>query len=475
MGPSFAGRREEKHMAGRSSRGMLGVTGVAAVVALGAAGTVPAAWADTSDEPNANEQYMIEVLNRTRANPDAEAARFGIDLNEGLAPGTLTNEAREPLAVNLDLIRAARLHNQDLLAHFNQLPADHVGSNGLDPTGRATAAGASFLGGVAENNSWTSQSSTVATATSVSQLHLLLFKDFTATFEVTGRGHRKVMLNGVRDEVGVGVAGGVFGGKTASICTQDFVTTDRLHITGVAFADEVTANSFYTPGEGLWGVRVVAVRQSDNARVETLTWKSGGYNLVVTPGTWDVTADGGGLPAPVAFPGVVVTDRNVKVDFVAAHSVPVPPPPRFRVAAGTTKLGKTGAWTLYVTSAAISIGSFTFPDGTSPQVTVEVDGTTYFRPEDRAASKVKEKLDTATGLVKKLVVTDASKNTFTLDLAKGTFKLTLASAPGFDPTDGTIDIKVHVAGKVASVAANAIAVGTSGKKLKLLAIDGTVQ
>lgn len=461
-------------MNGRAMLFRTGTAGIAALLAFGTAGPVRSAWADASDEPNANEQYMIEILNRTRANPDAEAARFGIDLNEGLAPGTLTNEAREPLAVNLDLIRSARLHNQDLLAHFNQLPADHVGSNGLDPTGRATAAGASFIGGVAENNSWTSQSSTVVTATSVNQLHLLLFKDFTPTFEVAGRGHRKVMLNGIRDEVGVGVAGGVFGGKTASICTQDFVTTDRLHITGVAYADEVTANSFYTPGEGLWGTQVVAVRQGDNARVETLTWKSGGYNLVVTPGTWDVTATGGGLPAPIVVSSVVVSDRNVKVDFVAAHSVPVPPPPRFRLAAGTTKLGKTGTWTLSVTSAAISIGSFTFPDGSSPQVTVEVDGTTYFRPEDRAASKVKEKIDTATGLVKKLVVTDASKNTFTLDLSKGTFKLTLASAPGFDPTDGTIDIKVRVAGKVASLTANAIAVGTSGKKQKLLAIDGTV-
>lgn len=453
----------------------LTAAGVAAVLALGAEGPLPSAWADASDEPTPFEQYMIEILNRTRANPDGEAARFGIDLNEGLAAGTLTNEAREPLAVNLDLIRAARLHNKDLFAHFSQLPADHRGSDGLDPTGRATAAGADFLGGVAENNSWTSQSSTVVSATSVNALHALLFKDFTPTFEVVGRGHRKVMLNGTRDEVGVGVGGGVFGGKTASICTQDFVTTNRIQITGVAYADEVTANSFYTPGEGLWGARVVAVRQGDNARVETLTWKSGGYNLVVSPGTWDVTADGGGLPAPVVVPNVVVTDRNVKVDFVAEHSVPVPPPPRFRLAAGTTKVSKTGGWTLSVTSAAISIGSFTFPAGTSQEVTVVVDGTTYFRPEDRAASKVKEKLDTATGLVKKLVVTDASKNTFTLDLAKGTFKLTLANAPGFDPGDGTVALQVNVAGKVASLTANAIAVGTSGKKQKLLAIDGTVQ
>ena len=57
-------------------------------------------------------------------------------------------------------------------------------------------------------------------------MHLLLFKDFTDTFEVPGRGHRKVMLNGTRNEAGVGVLPGVFGGgKDAAVSTIDLITT----------------------------------------------------------------------------------------------------------------------------------------------------------------------------------------------------------------------------------------------------------
>jgi hypothetical protein len=40
--------------------------------------------------PTDYEQYMLELLNRARANPAAEAARHGIDLNEGLPAGTIS-------------------------------------------------------------------------------------------------------------------------------------------------------------------------------------------------------------------------------------------------------------------------------------------------------------------------------------------------------------------------------------------------
>src|SRR5687767_10501834 len=50
--------------------------------------------------PTAFEQYVIELINRARANPSAEAKRYGIDLNEGLAGGTISSGARQPLAIN---------------------------------------------------------------------------------------------------------------------------------------------------------------------------------------------------------------------------------------------------------------------------------------------------------------------------------------------------------------------------------------
>src|SRR5258707_11440338 len=44
----------------------------------------------TAVYPSNLEQYEVELINRARANPAAEAARYGIDLNEGLAPGTIS-------------------------------------------------------------------------------------------------------------------------------------------------------------------------------------------------------------------------------------------------------------------------------------------------------------------------------------------------------------------------------------------------
>ena len=53
-----------------------------------------------SAAPSAAEQYFLELINRARANPAAEAARLGISLNEGLAGGTITASAKPPLAFN---------------------------------------------------------------------------------------------------------------------------------------------------------------------------------------------------------------------------------------------------------------------------------------------------------------------------------------------------------------------------------------
>ena len=44
--------------------------------------------------PTNDEQYMLELINRARANPAAEAATYGIDLNEGLSAGTISSAAK---------------------------------------------------------------------------------------------------------------------------------------------------------------------------------------------------------------------------------------------------------------------------------------------------------------------------------------------------------------------------------------------
>ncbi len=62
------------------------------------------------------EQLMLELVNRARADPAAEATRQGIDLNQGLAPGTISTAAKQPLAPNNLLDTAADGHTADMFA-----------------------------------------------------------------------------------------------------------------------------------------------------------------------------------------------------------------------------------------------------------------------------------------------------------------------------------------------------------------------
>lgn len=49
-------------------------------------------------QPSAYEQYMLELVNRARLNPEAEANRLGIGLNDGLSPNTISVDPKQPLA-----------------------------------------------------------------------------------------------------------------------------------------------------------------------------------------------------------------------------------------------------------------------------------------------------------------------------------------------------------------------------------------
>ncbi|HAC93006.1 MAG TPA: hypothetical protein DCF63_20605 [Planctomycetaceae bacterium] len=62
-----------------------------------------------------HEQLLLELINRGRAAPAAEVARYGVSLFQGLPAGTITTAPKQPLAPNQALINAARAHSQDML------------------------------------------------------------------------------------------------------------------------------------------------------------------------------------------------------------------------------------------------------------------------------------------------------------------------------------------------------------------------
>src|SRR4051812_21810736 len=101
--------------------------------------------------PTAAEQYLLELVNRARANPAAEAARFGVALNEGLPAGTISTAARQPLAFNPNLGDAARKHTNWMFA--TDTFTHNEGS--VTPVSRMRAAGYPFSGSwIAGENIW---------------------------------------------------------------------------------------------------------------------------------------------------------------------------------------------------------------------------------------------------------------------------------------------------------------------------------
>ncbi|MEL6383309.1 MAG: CAP domain-containing protein [Cyanobacteria bacterium J06626_18] len=256
-------------------------------------------------QPSANEQYLLELVNRARSNPSAEASLQGIGLNQGLAPGTISSSAKQPLVFNPKLIDASRDHSEWML---DTDTFSHTGKNGSSAGDRIRDAGYSFTGSWTwgENISWRGTTGTPDVTSFVGTQHVGLFKS---------SGHRTNILNGTFKEIGIGTVTGEFSGYNAVMTTQKFAKSgSSTFLTGVAFDDGVTDDDFYTVGEGLGSINVTATRQSDKATFSTETYGSGGYQMALTPGTYDVTFSGGDLSQTVKQT-VNINSQNVKLDL----------------------------------------------------------------------------------------------------------------------------------------------------------------
>jgi hypothetical protein len=136
-------------------------------------------------ELTAQEQYMLELVNRARLDPAGEAARYGIGLNDGLSAGTFSADSKQPLASNQYLATAAQNHSQWML---DTDTFSHTGSGGSSPGNRMSAAGYVFSGGWGwgENISWRGTTGTLNLTASVAAQHEGLFES---------AGHRENMLD----------------------------------------------------------------------------------------------------------------------------------------------------------------------------------------------------------------------------------------------------------------------------------------
>ncbi|HET6222236.1 MAG TPA: CAP domain-containing protein [Dongiaceae bacterium] len=258
---------------------------------------------------DAYEQYMLELINRARLDPQAEADRLGVGLNDGLSAGQISAASKQPLAANELLNDAAERHSQWML---DTGTFSHTGAGGSDPDDRMRSSGYVFSGkwDWGENISWRGNSAPLNLKAAVDSQQSGLF---------TSSSHRINMLGSNFAEIGLGIKTGVFNGNNAAMTTQDYAKSGTAQfLTGVAYKDN-DGDHFYTPGEGLGGVRVDA-RPVGGSSVPTSTAPAGGYQTKITAGTYDVTLSGGGIASTLGL-RVTVGSVNVKLDLVALDAV----------------------------------------------------------------------------------------------------------------------------------------------------------
>lgn len=261
-------------------------------------------------DPTPQEQMMLELVNRARADPAAEASRLGIGLNDGLDPDTISNAPKQPLVFHPKLIVAARAHNQWMLDNDT---FSHTGANGSQPGQRMAAAGYDFSG-----NSANGENIALGASTFTQDFNEETIARHNDLF--LSPPHRKNICLALFEEIGLGVRVGEFNGAYAVAATQNFAQSDSWpgpFITGVVFNDD-NGDGFYNPGEGVSGVTVFPQGGSWN----TVTSTSGGYAVPYSGLTGTVTVSFSGGPLQAAQDRVVnLGGKNMKLDLMFSPTV----------------------------------------------------------------------------------------------------------------------------------------------------------
>jgi len=263
---------------------------------------------DIAKQPTPQEVLVIELINRARFDPSAEATRYGIGLNDGITGTQITADKKPPLALNLLLTDAARAHSQWML---DSDVFSHTGANNNSPSDRMIAAGYSFTGSWSngENIAWAGTTASTINLTSYALTHHEgLFKS---------PGHRVNILGTSFRELGVGQKQGYFmtDGKNylSSMLTEDFAKSGNSYfLTGVVYADS-NNNQFYDVGEGLSGVTITTNGKSYPV------YSTGAYSIPLAVGAYDLVITGTPLAGTLNY-RVQIINANIKMDVVKTGS-----------------------------------------------------------------------------------------------------------------------------------------------------------
>jgi serralysin len=254
----------------------------------------------------ANEQLMLELVNRARMDPLGEAKRMGIGLNEGIKAGSISSTPKQVLAGNDKLATSAQDHSSWMLSTDT---FSHTGLKGSTPTDRMKKAGYVFTGtwSSAENIALVGEKGTLDLTEAIIEQHKNLF--------LSVKGHRQNIMGESSRELGVGQVLGDYKGYNTSMVTQNFASTGTaVFVTGVVYNDTVKNDNFFTVGE-----QVARSAVSGTDGVTDTTGPGGGYELAfATTGAKTIT-----FGSIAGDPSVSLTlgKTNAKVDLVNGNEV----------------------------------------------------------------------------------------------------------------------------------------------------------
>ncbi len=289
------------------------------------ASLLPAKSATVTNQPTQHEQYMLQIINRTRADGNAEMTRLssGITITEGPPRvgsnnWTIYNNV-QPVAWNTQLAASAQSHannlqnvdwiaNQGTYGSIPHTPTAAFPGGATTPASRIAAAGYVaptsgyrnvsglrpgpeniYVSVASPSNGW----SLPETLAVFDAGHKNLFEDKT----YLGRGHRNTTMYEEFREVGFGTALGTdnhSGIKDTAYLVQNFgkssVVTDYF-LTGLAYND-LDSNNFFTPertggSETIPGLTVQA-RQSGVTVASVAAFDTGGYSLPLAAGSYQI-------------------------------------------------------------------------------------------------------------------------------------------------------------------------------------------
>ena len=253
---------------------------------------------------SAAEQYLLELINRARLDPLAEAERYGVALNDGLDPDQIGSGPLQVLAHNEALSAASEAHSIWMLGADT---FSHTGNGQSSAGERMADAGYDFTGSWAwrENLAWSGTTGTIDLGLAIEHHHQGLY---------LSSGHRANTFSTEVREVGLAQVEGSFtvGDVTynSSMLTQNYALSGpEVFVTGVAYRD-ADGDDFYSIGEGLGGVAFSTDQAQDSTSL------AGGYGIGVAAQN-DVRVTVTQDNSQLAVVRMDLTAGNGKLDLVA--------------------------------------------------------------------------------------------------------------------------------------------------------------